>query len=257
MFTHDRLQAKKTSIPVKSILARKCDSCREKGTLLQRAAVSSTLKTAEPKSGHDFSRIKIYNVPKLVRANPKTPAICDSLLRTECDIEVHPDDEVRYNARNNFRVVGRGLPIIIYPRSYANRDTCIHEVSETHENVHVRQMQEPCQEFKQCVDERRGIDLYNRSEGGLSSYIYDRIFPASREYISREDYDSCREQYGRIQRQRCIDWEREAYELSIERARQLLGEIGCRSERANLEEQIRNDERIKDNAPNCNRPSNG
>jgi len=165
----------------------------------------------------------------------------EDAAETRCDIKVHPDDLYKFLMGKSFRTVGKGAPEIkVSDPNLKSKNPCVYEAVMAHEHQHVKNSRYNCQAFKRCVDEKSSIFL-----GRVGKLL--GLEPT----IDKDDFGECAKKHDFGSEKNCIEAEKKAYEIGINKAKELARQPKCAKEKLMLKKNIKYWERIKDNAPNC------
>lgn len=156
-------------------------------------------------------------------------------FQTVCDVNIHPDDRIKYQLKKDIRHVGTGLPevkTLAVGKGLKESNPCIYEAAMAHEQVHIDNAKANCKGFKKCLDDEVDNNIF-----------FDTI--------SRKEYDDCYKKHHGGLAAACKTDEQQAYTKTVQIAEELLKKSKCKPEKTNLKNNIKQWKIYAITPPNC------
>ena len=156
-------------------------------------------------------------------------------FQTVCDVDIHPEDKIKYSLGKEIRHVGSGAPFVKALASGKGLKTshpCTYDVLMMHEQVHVDNAKANCKGFKKCLDDEVANNL-----------VYDTVSP--------EEFRECQIAHHNGLAESCVQDEKQAYALTVTAAEAKLKDANCASEKSTLEANLKMWKKYAIKPPNC------
>lgn len=156
-------------------------------------------------------------------------------FKTVCDVDVHPNDKMKFLMNKDVRHVGTGIPKIITlvsGKGLKASNPCVYEALMAHEQVHVQNAKANCSGFKKCLDDEVANNWVSSSN-------------------SANEYKTCHNKFHKGLASNCKIDEQQAYKKTVEVAEKLVTQTKCASKKSNLEKNIIQWKKYAKTPPNC------
>lgn len=205
-------------------IQKKCNNCAKDDTLQSKEQVRLRATNHSNDIFRKKDKKKMFFAPRYSNA-----------FQTICDVDVHPDDRIKFALGKDIRHVGTGLPKIKtlpIAKGLKTTNPCLYEISMAHEKVHVNNAKVNCKSFKKCLDKE--VE---------KNWVFDTVSVA--------EYNSCKKaNHGGLAKS-CVADEKQAYQKSVAEGSRLANDIKCTAEKSNLLANIKLWKKYAKKPPNC------